>query len=50
MAKRLGVPRFMLHDMRKILAKVGVKLGVADAVLQRILNHTAPKTDVLLRH
>lgn len=50
MAMRLGSPRFMLHDLRKLLATVGQKLGVSDAVLRRILNHTAPKTDVLNRH
>ena len=50
MAMRLGSPRFMLHDLRKMLATVGEKLGLGDAVLRRILNHTAPKTDVLHRH
>ena len=32
------------------MATVGEKLGLGDAVLRRILNHTAPKTDVLHRH
>jgi integrase len=50
MAMRVGAPRFMLHDLRKMFATVGNKLGVGDAVLRRILNHTAPKTDVLNRH
>jgi hypothetical protein len=50
MAMRVGAPRFMLHDLRKMFATVGQKLGVSDAVLRRILNHTAPKTDVLNRH
>jgi integrase len=50
MAMRLGAPRFMLHDLRKLVATVGEKLGLGDAVLRRILNHTAPKTDVLHRH
>jgi hypothetical protein len=50
MAMRLGAPRFMLHDMRKLVATVGEKLGLGDAVLRRILNHTAPKSDVLHRH
>ncbi|BDT69103.1 hypothetical protein os1_32910 [Comamonadaceae bacterium OS-1] len=50
MAMRLGSPRFMLHDLRKMVATVGEKLGLGDAVLRRILNHTAPKTDVLHRH
>lgn len=40
----------MLHDLRKLVATVGEKLGLGDAVLRRILNHTAPKTDVLHRH
>lgn len=47
---RHGAPRFMLHDLRKMVATVGQKLGLGDAVLRRILNHTAPKTDVLNRH
>jgi integrase len=50
MAMRLGAPRFMLHDLRKMVATVGQKMGVGDAVLRRILNHIAPKTDVLNRH
>jgi integrase len=50
MAMRLGAPRFMLHDLRKLVATVGEKLALGDAVLRRILNHTAPKTDVLHRH
>lgn len=50
MAMRAGSPRFMLHDLRKLVATVGEKLGLSSAVLRRILNHTAPKTDVLHRH
>lgn len=50
MAQRQGAPRFMLHDLRKMVATVGQKLGLGDAVLRRILNHFAPKTDVLNRH
>jgi hypothetical protein len=50
MAMRLGAPRFMLHDLRKMVATVGEKLGLSSAVLRRILNHTAPKSDVLHRH
>jgi integrase len=50
MAMRLGSPRFMVHDLRKMLATVGEKLGLGDAVLRQILNHTAPKTDMLHRH
>lgn len=40
----------MLHDLRKLVATVGEKLGISDAVLRRIPNHTAPRTDVLHRH
>ena len=40
----------MLHDLRKLVATVGQKLGLGDAVLRRILSHTAPKFDVLHRH
>jgi integrase len=50
MAQRAGAPKFMLHDLRKLLATTGQKMGVADAVMRRILNHTAPKTDVMHRH
>lgn len=50
MAMRVGSPRFMLHDLRKLVATVGEKLGLSSAVLRRILNHTAPKTDILHRH
>lgn len=50
MMMRVGAPAFMLHDLRKMLATVGERLDVGDAVLRRILNHTAPKGDVLHRH
>lgn len=50
MAQRQGALRFMFHDLRKMVATVGQKLGLGDAVLRRILNHIAPKTDVLNRH
>jgi hypothetical protein len=50
MAMRAGSPRFMLHDLRKLVATVGEKVGLSSAVMRRILNHTAPKTDVLHRH
>lgn len=50
MAVRAGAPSFMLHDLRKLLATVGERLGVSDAVLRRILNHTPQKGDVLHRH
>jgi hypothetical protein len=50
MAMRAGAPKFMLHDLRKLLASVGQRLVVGDAVMRRILNHTPPKGDVLHRH
>lgn len=50
MAERAGSPAFRLHDLRKLLATVGEQLGVGDAALRRILNHTPPKSDVLHRH
>lgn len=50
MAMRQGASRFMLHALRKMVTTVGQKLDVGDAVLRRILNHIAPKTDVLNRH
>lgn len=40
----------MLHDLRKILATAFENLGLSSPVLHRIVNHTAPKTDVLHRH
>ncbi|QIL83411.1 tyrosine-type recombinase/integrase [Diaphorobacter sp. HDW4A] len=50
MASRAGAPTFMMHDLRKLLATVGERLGVGDAALRRILNHTPAKSDVLHRH
>ncbi|HEX5312673.1 tyrosine-type recombinase/integrase [Aquabacterium sp.] len=50
MAQRAGAPKFMLHDLRKLLATTGQKMGVTDAVMRRILNHTPPRTDVMYRH
>ncbi len=50
MASRAGSPPFMLHDLRKLLATTGERMGLGDAVLRRILNHTAPRSDVLHRH
>jgi len=50
MAMRLGAPRFMLHDLRKLLATTGERLALSDTVMRRILNHTAPKSDVLHKH
>jgi hypothetical protein len=40
----------MLHDLRKLVATEGEKLGLSSEVLRRILNHTAPKSDVLHPH
>jgi hypothetical protein len=40
----------MFHHQRKLVANVGGKLGLRNAVLRRILNHTALKSDVLHRH
>jgi hypothetical protein len=37
----------MLHALRKMVATVGQKMGLGDAVLTRILSLTAPKTDAL---
>ena len=34
-------------DLRKLVATAGERLKVGDAVLRRILNHTAPKSDGL---
>ena len=50
MTMQLGVPRFMLHDLRKLVGTTGEKLDLSSAVLRRVLNHTAPKSDVLHRH
>ena len=50
MAVRAGAPKFMLHDLRKLLASVGKAEGISDAVLRRMLNHTPPKSDTLNRH
>lgn len=50
MAARIGAPKFMLHDLRKLLATTGERLAVGDGVLRRILNHTAKRSDVLHRH
>ena len=48
--KQVGAPKFMLYELRKLVATVGEKIGLSDAVMRRILNHTAPKADVLHRH
>ena len=39
-----------MHDLRKLVATVGEKLGLGDAVLRQVWNHTASKSDVLHRH
>ncbi len=49
-ASRAGAPKFMLHDLRKMLATIGERLAIGDAALRRILNHTAKRSDVLHRH
>jgi integrase len=50
MATRVGAPKFMLHDLRKLLATIGEKLGYSDTILRRILNHRAKRSDTLHRH
>lgn len=50
MAERAGAPKFMLHDLRKLLATTGERLGFSDAVMRRILNHKAKHSDTLHRH
>ncbi|WP_427771172.1 tyrosine-type recombinase/integrase [Comamonas thiooxydans] len=50
MAVRAGAPKFVLHDLRKLLASVGKAEGFSDAILRRALNHTPPKSDTLNRH
>ena len=50
MAHRAGAPKFMLHDLRKLLATIGEKMGYSDTVLRRILNHRAKRSDTLHRH
>lgn len=50
MANRAGSPKFMLHDLRKMLATIGEKQGCSDTVLRRILNHRAKRSDTLHRH
>ena len=50
MAIRAGSPNFILHDLRKLLATIGEKLGYSDAIMRRILNHTAKRSDTLYRH
>ncbi|WP_175106781.1 tyrosine-type recombinase/integrase [Pararobbsia alpina] len=50
MAKRSGAPEFTLHDLRKLLASVGARLAIGDAILRRILGHAPKRGDVLHRH
>ena len=50
MVMRQGGPRFMLHDLRKLVETTGERLGLGDAARRRILNYTPPKSDVLHRH
>jgi integrase len=50
MAIRAGAPAFTLHDLRKLLASVAARQGVADAILRRILGHAPKRGDVLHRH
>jgi hypothetical protein len=49
MTMRLGWPRLMLHDLRKLVATVGENLGQVAAVQHRIQAHCA-ENDVLHRH
>ena len=49
-AVRRGAPKFMLHDLRKLVATTGERLKLTDSTLRRILNHTAPKSDTLHSH
>ncbi len=50
MAQRAGAPDFTLHDLRKLIASVGARMSIGDAVLRRILGHAPKRGDVLHRH
>ncbi len=50
MAVRAGAPKFMLHDLRKLFATTGEKLGIGETVLRRLLNHSCKRSDTLYRH
>ncbi|SAL76603.1 Phage integrase family protein [Caballeronia terrestris] len=50
MATRAGAPEFTLHDLRKLLASIGARLEIGDAILRRILGHAPKRGDVLHRH
>lgn len=40
----------MLHDLRKLFASVGENLGLSSAILRRLLNQVAIRSDTLHRH
>jgi hypothetical protein len=50
MAVRFGAPSFMLHDLRKLVATVGERIGVGSSHPRRILNHAPARSDTLYRH
>nr|WP_273654992.1 site-specific integrase [Caballeronia novacaledonica] len=50
MAERAGAPKFTLHDLRKLVASVGARLNVGDAILRRILGHAPKFGDTLHKH
>ncbi|WP_422649573.1 tyrosine-type recombinase/integrase [Cupriavidus sp. H18C1] len=49
-AQRAGAQEFTLHDLRKLLATVGARLEIGDAILRRILGHAPKRSDALHRH
>ncbi|WP_301768833.1 site-specific integrase [Burkholderia aenigmatica] len=50
MAERAGAPAFSLHDLRKIFASIGARIGIGDAILRRLLGHAPKRGDVLHKH
>ncbi|MBN3791559.1 integrase family protein [Burkholderia sp. Ac-20353] len=50
MAERAGAPAFTLHDLRKLVASAGARMGIGDAILRRILGHAPKRGDVLNKH
>ncbi|HIH2749063.1 TPA: site-specific integrase [Burkholderia lata] len=50
MAERAGAPAFTLHDLRKLVASIGARMGIGDAILRRILGHSPKRGDVLNKH
>lgn len=50
LATRAGAPSFRLHDLRKLLATSGARVGAGDVVMRRVLNHSPLRGDVLNRH